>query len=73
MLFINSLYALELDEICSRLNNHDLTKEEYYNRLENLNFCMYESSEDGKSIKKTGACVGIDDKVLVLKGWIIKK
>jgi len=65
--FINSLYALELNEISTRLINHDLTKEEFNFRIENLNFCMYESSEDGKSIKETGKCVGINDNVLKLK------
>ena len=66
--FINSLYVLELNELINKLNNHELTKEEYYFRLENLNFCMYESSEDGKNIKKNGKCVGINENVLILKG-----
>ena len=63
-IFLERLYNLEYNELKYRLDNYELTKKDFDEITSVLYFKMYESSKDGKSIKKNG----INDKVLVLKG-----
>ena len=70
-IFIDRLYNLELNSLNNHLLENDLTYGEYREALLKLKYKMYESSEDGKSIKENGNCVGINDKVLKLIVWFL--
>ena len=66
--FLDRLYNLELNSLNSHLLERDFTYAEYVEALTALKYKIYGSSNDGKSIEENGRCVGVDDKVLVLKG-----
>ena len=58
-IFLNSKYKLEKEEIISLYNQGYLNKEECMKELDELEFCYYKSSLDGKNILKIGNAIGI--------------
>ena len=67
-MFLERLYNLEMNEYNHRFLSREYSYSEYYSLCEILDFKMYESSKDGKSIRKTGKAYGVNNKTLALKG-----
>ena len=70
-MFLDRMFNLELNELKHHLEDNDYTKVEYNEILSILIYKMYESSNDGISIRETGYAVGIKDNVL--KAWFLNK
>ena len=65
-IFLERMYNLELNSPNNHLKGNDFTYREYREALDTLKYKMYESSEDGRSIKENGTCVGVNEKILKL-------
>ena len=63
-LFLDSRYKIEQDELKYQYSEGYISKEEYEKELDNLKFVYYESSNDGKSILKTGHVVELKDNII---------
>ena len=62
--FLERMFNLELKELKQHLDDNEYTIKEYNEILSILIYKMYESSEDGKSIKNTGHAVGVEGNAL---------
>lgn len=62
-LFINTRYDIEKKSIEDYYKSGYINKEEYEKEIDELNFCFYNSSNDGKSILKTGCVLGVKDNI----------
>ena len=62
--FLEDFYKRKRDGFRKQYEDGDITGNEYANRVKILKYMTYESSEDGKNIKKNGMCVGVKDYVL---------
>lgn len=63
---INARYDMEIEELDNQLELCYISNDEYLERKKLLKFCYYESSEDGKSILKTGHVKNVlDNKIRV--------
>lgn len=52
--FLSARYETEKEILTYQFKNGDISEEEYKVGLDELEFCFYKSSDDGKNILKTG-------------------
>lgn len=62
--FLDARYSVEKDMLKYYYDSSFISQEEYNNELEELKFCFYESSKDGKNILKTGHVINVKDNVI---------
>lgn len=63
-LFLDVRYKIEQDELKYQYEEGYISKEEYDIQLDELEFVYYKSSNDGKSILKTGHVVDVKDNII---------
>ena len=63
-LFLDARYKIEQDELKYQYSEGYIFKEEYEKELDELEFVYYKSSEDGKSILKTGHVLDVKDNII---------
>lgn len=63
-LFLDARYKIEQDELKYQYSEGYISKEEYEKELDELEFVYYKSSEDGKSILKTGHVLDVKDNII---------
>ena len=63
-LFLDARYKIEQDELKYQYSEGYISKEEYEKELDELEFVYYKSSNDGKSILKTGHVCDVKDNII---------
>ena len=62
--FLDARYKTEQDELKYQFDECYISKEEYEKELDELEFVYYKSSNDGKSILKTGHVIDVKSNII---------